>query len=408
MTGALSDIRILDLSRVLAGPVCTQIFGDLGADIIKIERPGTDGAQGDDTRRWGPPFLKDSAGQDTAESAYYLSANRNKRSITVDITTKDGQALIKSLLAKCDILIENFKVGGLEKYGLSYDKLKAEFPALIYCSITGFGQNGPLATEPGYDFLAQAMSGLMACTGEPDGAPMKAGVALSDIMTGHQAAIAILAALHHREKTGQGQYIDVSLLDSTIAAMTNIAQYYLTSGTPAPRLGNAHSTIVPYQAFAARDGYVILAVGNDRQFRRFCDYIDKSAWADDPRFATNSARIRYREPLIAELSGIMAQKTVDEWLEILREINVPGGPVNNMDHVFAEPQVKERDMAIEMKHPLSDEPVKLVGSPLKMSGTPVSYRHPPPTCGQHTDNILQEILGLSQDKINELKEKGIL
>lgn len=408
MTGALSDIRILDLSRVLAGPVCTQILGDLGADIIKVERPGDDGEGGDDTRRWGPPYLKDKEGKDTTESAYYLSANRNKRSIAIDITTGDGQEIIKTLLKDCDILIENFKTGGLKKYGLCYEQLKQDFPSLIYCSITGFGQNGPLAEEPGYDFLAQAMGGLMACTGEPGGTPMKAGVALSDIMTGHQAAIGILAALHHREKTGQGQYIDVCLLDSTIAAMTNIAQYYLSSGKTAPRLGNAHSTIVPYQAFAASDGYVVLAIGNNRQFRRFCDYTGRSGWADDPRFATNSARVNNRNELIPLIAEIIAGKTVAEWLEILREIDVPGSAVNNMDQVFAEPQVRARDMAIEMAHPLSDKPVTLVGSPFKMSETPVSYRHPPPLCGEHTDDILSKILDLPPGRIQELRNKGVI
>lgn len=406
--GALSDIRILDLSRVLAGPVCTQMLGDMGADIIKVERPGTDGRGGDDTRKWGPPFLKDKDGNETSESAYYLSANRNKRSVTIDITTEEGQQLIRSLIKESDILIENFKARGLEKYGLSYKQIKQEFPHLIYCSITGFGQNGPLAEEPGYDFLAQAMGGLMSITGEPDGVPMKVGVALTDIMTGQNAAIAILAALHHREKTGQGQYIDMSLLDCTIAALTNVSQYYLTSGNMAPRLGNAHSTIVPYQAFAASDGYIILAVGNDRQFQRFCDFTGKGEWVDDPRFATNAARVRNRDILVPEIAAIMAEKTVAYWLKALRDINVPGGPVNDMAQVFSEPQVKERGMEIEMEHPLTPDPVKLVGSPLKMSETPVEYRKAPPVCGQHSEDVLKDILGMSPESINELKSKGVI
>ena len=280
----LDNIRVLDLSRVLAGPSCTQILGDLGADIIKIERPG----HGDDTRKWAPPYLKDTDGHDTNESAYYLSANRNKRSLAVDLTTEAGQDLIHKLLEKSDVLIENFKTGNLARYGLSYNQIKDRHPHLIYCSITGFGQNGPLSTEPGYDFLAQAMSGLMAITGEPDGEPMKIGVALSDVMTGLYAAVGILSALHARTTTGKGQHVDLALLDCTLAGMVNIAQYYLTSGNLAPRLGNAHSTIVPYQCFAASDGYLIIAVGNDRQFKRLADFIGKPEWTNDERFSTNA------------------------------------------------------------------------------------------------------------------------
>jgi crotonobetainyl-CoA:carnitine CoA-transferase CaiB-like acyl-CoA transferase len=404
MKHALENIRILDLSRVLAGPCCTQILGDLGADIIKIERPH----QGDDTRKWGPPFLKDDSGSDTEESAYYLSANRNKRSVAVDITTEEGQDIIHKLLEKSDVLIENFKVGNLAKYGLSYEDIKARHPHIIYCSITGFGQNGALASEPGYDFLAQAMGGLMAITGEKDGAPMKAGVALSDVMTGHYAAIGILAALQSRAQTGTGQHIDLSLLDCTLAGMTNIAQYYLTAGKPAPRQGNAHSTIVPYQAFATKDGHIIIAVGNDRQFTRFCDHIGQSAWAQDARFATNQKRVANRDILLPEIEAIIAQKESATWLAGLREADVPCGPVNDMAQAFAEPQVQERDMQIQMKHSATSEDIDLVGSPLKLSNTPVSYRHAPPTNGQHTDTLLKELLGMDEDNIDMLRKKDVI
>lgn len=403
MKGALSHIRVLDLSRVLAGPACTQILGDLGADIIKVERPG----QGDDTRKWGPPYLTDADGKDTSESAYYLSANRNKRSIAVDITTEAGQAVIHALLARCDVLIENFKTGGLEKYGLGYAQLKDKYPRLVYCAITGFGQNGPLAEEPGYDFLAQAMGGLMAITGAPDGEPMKVGVALSDIMTGLYAAIGILAALQNREVSGQGQMVDLALLDCTLAAMTNIAQYYLTSGTLAPRLGNAHSTIVPYQVFETSDGHVIIAVGNDRQFGRLADHLGEGVWAQDPRFATNSARVKNRAVLVPLIAAYIARHTTTHWVEALQKIDVPVGPVNDMAQAFNMEQVKARAMRIEMDHPLSAGPVALVGSPLKMSGTPVTYRHAPPSCGLHTDELLREA-GMDEAAIAGLKAQGVI
>jgi len=388
MTGALDKIRVLDLSRILAGPLCTQILGDLGADIIKIERPGV----GDDTRKWGPPFLKDRDGNDTNESAYYLSANRNKRSVAIDITTADGQALLHRLLEKCDVMIENFKAGGLKKYGLDCESVRKRHPHIVYCSVTGFGQNGPMATEPGYDFLAQALGGLMAITGNPGEEPMKAGVALSDVMTGLYAAVGILAALRHRDETGKGQAIDLSLLDCTVAGLVNVAQYYLTSGTCAPRLGNAHSTIVPYQAFKTADGHVIIAVGNDTQFRRFAACFDQG-WADDEKFSTNQMRVRNRDALVALIAPLIEQQVTDYWVKTLNDINVPVGPVNTMDQVFAMEQIKARQMEIEMPHPQTSEPAHLVGSPLKMSETPVSFRHAPPVCGQHTDDVLKEILG---------------
>lgn len=398
MSGALSGLRVVDLSRVLAGPACTQILGDLGADIIKIERPGV----GDDTRRWGPPFLKDDGGNDTTESAYYLSCNRNKKSIAVDITTRDGQEIIHRLLAGADILIENFKAGDLAKYGLDYTSVHARHPHVIYASITGFGHTGPLANEPGYDLLVQAMGGLMAVTGEPDGAPMKVGVALSDVMTGLYAAIGILAALHARQQTGKGQHIDVALLDCTLASLTNIAQYYLTSGTPAPRYGNAHSTIVPYQAFAASDGWIVVAVGNDAQFTRFAKSIGHGEWAADTRFSTNAARVMNRETLVPMIATALHARSVREWVDLMRDIDVPCGPVNRMDQVFALDQVAARAMKITL------DGIDLVGSPLKLSDTKVAYRLRPPTEGQHTDEILHDILGLSTADIARLKQDKII
>lgn len=399
---ALENIRILDLSRVLAGPFCTQMLGDLGAEIIKIEKPFA----GDDTRQWGPPFLKDAEGNDTAESAYYLSINRNKKSVAIDIKTPEGQKLIKDLIGKCDILIENFKVGGLDQYGLGYEQLQSEFPGLIYCAITGFGQTGPLSGEPGYDFIAQGMAGLMSCTGGKDQPPTKVGVALSDILTGMNAAIGILAALHAREKTGKGQMIDVALTDCTLASLTNIAQYYLTSGQNAPRVGNAHSTIVPYQAFEAQDGYVIIAIGNNDQFKRFCAFAGKPEWASDERFSKNAARVRNREVLVPLIADLIQKQSMAYWIDGLRGVEVPCGPVNTMDKVFTEKQIQSRDMQIEMNH--LHGPVNLVGSPLKLSETPVSYQNAPPVCGQHTKEILQKLLNLDTDTIAKLEMNKVI
>ncbi len=404
MPSSLKGLKILDLSRVLAGPFCTQILGDLGADIIKVERPN----EGDDTRKWGPPYLKDKDGNDTTESAYYLSCNRNKRSLTIDITKPEGQALIKKLAAESDVLIENFKVGGLDKYGLGHEALRKEFPRLIYCAISGFGQTGPLAPEAGYDLMSQAMGGFMAHTGVPDGDPMKAGVAIVDVMTGLYAAIGILAALHAREQTGQGDLVDVALLDVTLSAMTNLAQYYLTSGTPPARFGNAHATIVPYQAFAAQDGHFVIAVGNDSQFKKFCALLGQPDWANDPRFAHNSTRVQHRETLVPLLSKILLRKTVADWVELFEAEGIPAGPVNRLDDVFAMDQIAARDMKITMPHPLSPTPISLVGSPLKLSTHPVDYTRPPPIAGQHTDEILTEILGLSPAEIEALRAKGVL
>ena len=404
MKKSLHNIRVLALSRVLAPPYCTQMLGDLGAEIIKIEKPGA----GDDTRLWGPPFLKDKDGNDTTESAYYLSINRNKKSVAVDIKTEAGQKIIHQLLEQSDILIENFKVGGLKQYGLGYEQLKTKYPKLIYCSITGFGQTGPMAEEPGYDLMAQAMAGLMAVTGEPDGAPMKVGVALSDIITGLNATIGILAALHHREQTGEGQRIDVALTDCTLASLTNLAQYFLTSGKPAPRLGNAHSTIVPYQAIQVKDGYIVVAVGNNEQFARFCAMIEKPEWVTDDRFAKNKNRVLNRATLIPMIEEAMKRETAAHWIEKMRAADIPGGPVNRMDEVFATPQIQHRDMEISMDHAASPAPVKLVGSPLKFSQTPVSYDLAPPVLGQNTQEVLEKLLNLSADKLADLEKSGVI
>lgn len=404
MSGPLHGIRVLDLSRVLAGPSCTQMLGDLGADIIKIEKPG----EGDDTRKWGPPYLKDADGADTTESAYYLSCNRNKRSVAIDITKPEGQALVHQLIEQCDILIENFKTGGLKKYGLDYDSVKERHPRIIYASITGFGQTGPLAHEPGYDLMAQAMGGLMAITGEPDGAPMKVGVALSDVMTGLHAAIGILAALHKRKETGSGEHIDVALLDCTLASLTNLAQFYLTSGKVAKRWGNAHSTIVPYQAFEAADGWIVIAVGNDSQFARFAKLLGHGEWAESETFALNRNRVKNRDELISLIIPRIKEQPSAYWVERLEDIDIPVGPVQSIDQAFAMEQVQARGMDIEMTHPLSPAPVRLVGSPFKLTENPVDYRLPPPVCGADTESVLNELLRLGTEDLHKLKKQNII
>jgi crotonobetainyl-CoA:carnitine CoA-transferase CaiB-like acyl-CoA transferase len=401
---ALESIRVLDLSRVLAGPYCTQILGDLGAEVIKIEKPGA----GDDTRGWGPPYLKDHNGEDTTESAYYLSCNRNKQSVAIDIATEKGQALIHALIEQSDILIENFKTGGLAKYGLDYEQIKDRYPSLIYCSITGFGRTGPLAPEPGYDFLAQGMAGLMAYTGPIEGEPMKAGVAISDIMTGLNAAIGILAALHAREKTGKGQLVDVALTDCTLSAMTNLAQYYLTAGKAPPRRGNSHATIVPYQVFETADSHIIIAVGNDSQFAHLAQICGHPEWAGDVRFAHNKDRLKNREAITALIAEAIKRQPSAHWIEACEKAGVPAGPINTMDKVFAMAQIQARGMNIEMSHPLSPAPVHLVGSPLKLSGTPVSYRRAPPVCGADTEEVLKNLLDLDAAAIAELKTSKVL
>jgi crotonobetainyl-CoA:carnitine CoA-transferase CaiB-like acyl-CoA transferase len=405
MPGPLEGIRVFDLSRILAGPTCTQLLGDLGADVIKIERPGA----GDDTRKWGPPYVKAKDGKDTRESAYYLSSNRNKRSLAIDIAQKAGQALARRLIARCDIMVENFKVGDMAKYGLAYDDVKKNNPTLIYCSITGFGQTGPYAPRAGYDMLAQGLGGIMSVTGESDGPPLKVGVGIADIMCGMYASTAILAALHHRDKTGQGQYIDLSLLDTQVGWLANVGLNYLTSGSVPQRVGNEHPNIVPYNVMPAADGHVILAVGNDGQFAKFCDFAGEPALAHDPRFATNEQRVMNRRALYDLLEEVMRHKTQGEWVEGLARLGVPCSPVNTVDQVFADPQVRARGMQIAMPHPLAAKgDVDLIGNPIKYSATPVAYRRPPPYLGQHTDEVLGELLKLSGSEMAELRNKGVI
>ena len=385
MTAPLEGLRVFDLTRILAGPTCTQLLGDLGADIIKVERPNA----GDDTRKWGPPYVRDAAGRDTTESAYYLSSNRNKRSITLDISKPEGQALARRLIAHCDVMIENFKVGDMARYGLSYADLKEEFPGLVYCSITGFGQTGPYAPRAGYDLLAQGIGGIMSVTGEPDRPPMKVGVGIADVMCGMYATVAILAALRHRERTGQGQYIDLALLDSQVAWLVNVGLNYLTSGEVPQRVGNEHPNIVPYNVMPCADGYVILAVGNDSQFAKFCAFAGRPDLAEDPRFTTNELRVRNRKALYDLLPEITRAKTQAEWVDGLAKLGVPCSPVNTVDQVFADPQVRSRGMQISLPHPLAGKgSVDLIGNPIKFSETPVDYRRPPPTLGQHTEEVL--------------------
>ncbi len=405
MAGALDGVRIFDLTRILAGPSCTQVLGDLGADVIKVEQPG----RGDDTRKWGPPYVTDAPGNETTESAYFLSANRNKRSVAIDIARPEGQALARRLIAECDILVENFKTGDLKRYGLSWDDLKDDFPRLVYCSITGFGQTGPYAPYAGYDYLAQAMGGIMSLTGEPEGEPMKVGVGIADLMCGMYAATAMLAALRHRDATGRGQQIDMALLDTQVAWLVYEAENYLISGQVPPRRGNGHPNIVPYQVFETADGHMVLACGNDRQFREFCDLAGAPHLEADPRFATNDGRCRNREALIPLVAECMRRKTMAEWLEGLRARHVPCSPVNKMDQVFEDAQVKARGMQIEMSHPLAAAgTVPLVASPIKMSETPPDYRHAPPTLGQHTEEVLRELLGMDAAEVASLRAEGVV
>lgn len=407
MPGALSHVRILDMSRILAGPWASQVLGDLGAEVIKVERPDT----GDDTRTWGPPYLKDAAGHDTRDSTYFLCANRNKKSIAIDFTQPHGQQLVRELVAHCDILLENFKVGGLAHYGLDYASLKAINPRLIYCSITGFGQDGPYAPRAGYDFLVQGMGGLMSVTGradgEPGGGPMKVGVALTDILTGLYASNAVLAALAYRDRSGLGQYIDLALLDVQIASLANQSMNYLHTGNTPVRLGNAHPNVVPYQDFPTADGHMILAIGNDQQFVRCCEAIDHAEWASDERFAVNSARVRHRVELIALLTAVTLTRTTQAWVMLFETKGVPCGPINDLAAVFDDPQVKARGMAIGMEHPAAGH-IALVGNPMKLSATPVEYRQPPPLLGQHTDAILHGLLGMVATDIDSLRAAKVI
>jgi crotonobetainyl-CoA:carnitine CoA-transferase CaiB-like acyl-CoA transferase len=401
----LDGIRIFDLTRILAGPTCTQLLGDLGADVIKVEKPGV----GDDTRTWGPPYVKGSDGEDTTESAYYLSANRNKRSITIDFQSSEGVALAKQLISKSDVLIENFKVGSLSKLGLGYNDLKEEFPGLVYCSVTGFGQTGPYASRAGYDFLAQGLGGIMSITGDPEGDPMKVGVGIADVMTGMYASTAILAALRHRDSTGDGQHIDTCLLDTQVSWLINEGTNYLVSGKIPVKLGNEHPNIVPYKVFATSDGHVILAVGNDRQFQDWCNAAGAEELIKDSRYKTNPLRIANRESLYKVMPDFMKNKTTEEWLADLAELNVPCSPVNNIEQVFDDPHVKYRGMQIEMDHHSAGSgKVPLIGNPVKMSGTPPQYRLPPPTLGEHTGKLLEELLGFNESEIKALRDKGII
>jgi crotonobetainyl-CoA:carnitine CoA-transferase CaiB-like acyl-CoA transferase len=401
MAGALSHIKVLDLSRILAGPWAGQMLADFGAQVIKVERPGC----GDDTRSWGPPYMKDAQGN-PVDAAYFHAANRGKQSIAIDITTLEGQALIKRLAAEVDVVIENYKVGGLKKYSLDYDSLKSVNPALIYCSITGFGQDGPYAERAGYDFMIQAMGGLMSVTGEPDGQPMKVGVALVDVMTGLYACNAIQAALLHRRETGVGQYIDMALLDVQVATLANQAMNYLASDKPPARFGNAHPNIVPYEAFPTADGHIILAVGNDGQFAKFCALAGAPELATNPAFETNSLRVENRDDLTPIVAELMTHQRSDWWLEQLSEQGVPCGPINTLDKVFADPQVKHRQLRVDLPHPVAGS-VASVANPVKFSQTPIEYNAAPPMLGQHTDEVLAE-LGLSEADIAQLKANNVV
>jgi crotonobetainyl-CoA:carnitine CoA-transferase CaiB-like acyl-CoA transferase len=411
MAGALSHIRVLDLSRILAGPWAGQLLADMGADVIKVERPGS----GDDTRGWGPPFIADEAGNLTSVAAYYLCANRNKQSITVDISAPAGQELIRELVKHSDVLLENYKVGGLRQYGLDYEALRAINPKLIYCSITGFGQDGPYAQRAGYDFLVQGLGGLMSLTGVPNGepgaSPMKVGVALTDVLTGLYATSAILAALTHRDRegfrAGGGQHIDLSLLDVQVACLANQATSYLATGVSPARLGNTHPSIVPYQEFPTSDGHMILAIGNDGQFRRFCESAGCAELASDTRFATNKARVENRAVLIPLLKQKTVTKTTAEWIAQLESEAVPCGPINSVAEVFADPQVRARAMLVKMPHAVAGT-VSLAGNPIKFSDTPVDYRQAPPALGEHTAQVLERVLGLDKDKIAALSDAGVI
>lgn len=402
---ALAGVRILDLSRVLAGPSCTQLLGDLGAEVIKVEKPGV----GDETRTWGPPYVDGANGANTSESAYYLSCNRNKRSVTVDMAAPKGVQLIKGLLSKSDVVIENLKVGGLKKFGLSYDDLKNQFPGIVYCSITGFGQTGPYAPRPGYDMMAQGIGGLISMTGEPDRPPVKVPIAVNDVLTGMYAAVAILAALRYRDKTGRGQYIDLGLLDVQVGWLYNQGLNYLTGGVLPERLGTAHPNTVPYQAFETADGWLILAANNDEQFRRFCALAGREDLARDPRYATNPARLVNRTELIQIVQDIFRQKSSAEWAQALERVNVPFCPINTLDQVFENPQVVARGMKISMpyKHSQAGH-VDLIGNPIKMSETPAQYVRPPPLLGEHTDEVLKEILGLTPAECDSLRTAGVI
>ncbi|MHB8782215.1 MAG: CaiB/BaiF CoA transferase family protein [Desulfobacteria bacterium] len=390
MSGPLEGVRILDLSRVLAGPFCTMILGDLGAEVIKVERP----AGGDDTREWGPPFA-------SGESAYYLCVNRNKKSVALDLKSPKGIAAVRALASRSDVVIENFRVGVADKLGLGYDALAEGNPGLVYCSVTGYGQTGPYRDLPGYDFIAQAMSGLMSVTGEPGGEPMKLGVATVDLTTGMYAAVAILAALRRRDSTGVGQRIDLALMDSALSWLANVGENHLVSGEVPGRFGNAHATIVPYQVFRSKDGYLAVGIGNDRQYRKFCEIAGAPELSSDERFSTNPERVRNREALIPLLERVFATRPTAEWIERLWSEGIPAGPINTVDRALEDPNTLAREMVVDMPHPKAGS-VRLIGSPMKFSATPVEYRRPPPLLGEHTEEVLRDVLGMPAEAIREL------
>ncbi len=405
MKGPLEGLRVLDLTRVLAGPYCTQILGDLGAEVIKVERPGA----GDDTRGFAPPYLRNEAGEESSETAYFAGTNRNKRSLTLDLAKPEGQEIARRLVAECDILAENFKTGTLPRYNLGYDDLKEAFPALIYCSITGFGQTGPYANRPGYDALIQAMGGVMSLTGVPDGEPMKVGVPIADLMAGMYSAVAILAALRHREATGVGQHIDIGMLDTHVGWLANQGMNYLGTGENPDRLGNLHPNIVPYQVMPTADGYIMLSIGNDPTFERFCKVAGCEELLSDPRFATNAERVRNREHVSETLNGVTRKHPSQWWLEILEKEKIGCGPINSLEQVFTDPHVQARGMVVEMAHPaIGKTPLKLAANPIKMTETPPTYRAPPPMLGEHTGEVLKEFLGLGDDEVAGLQERKIV
>ncbi|MGA8784153.1 MAG: CaiB/BaiF CoA-transferase family protein [Polaromonas sp.] len=407
MKTALGHLKVLDLTRILAGPWATQNLADMGAEVIKIERPGV----GDDTRTWGPPFLKDAEGRETRDSSYFLSANRGKQSVTVDLASPDGQEIIRQLVRDADILVENYKVGTLARYGLAYEDLRKVNPRLVYCSVTGFGQDGPYAALPGYDYVFQGMGGLMSITGVPDGepgaAPMKSGIAISDLLTGMYATTAILAAIEHRHISGEGQYIDMSLLDCIVTINSYQAINYFLSGKIPQRMGNAHSNMVPYQVFQCREGDIIIAVGNDSQYAAFCKVIDRPLLATDPQFSTGPQRNRNREALIPLIAEAMLAKTMEEWVTLLEANNVPCGPIHNMKQVFEDPQVMHRDMQLSLPHSAGVN-APSVANPIRLSDTPIRYERSAPTLGEHNHAILNERLGLSAERLAELKARGVV
>jgi crotonobetainyl-CoA:carnitine CoA-transferase CaiB-like acyl-CoA transferase len=403
MAGPLTGFRVLDLSRILAGPWASQMLADFGAEVIKIERPGS----GDDTRGWGPPYMPDQSGSATSEAAYFHAANRGKQSVCIDMSQPAGQQLIQQLAAHCDVFIENFKVGGLKKYNLDYTSMERINPGLVYCSITGFGQSGPYAERAGYDFMIQAMGGMMSVTGEADGQPMKIGVALADVLTGLYAANAIQAALIHQQKTGAGQYIDMALLDVQVATLANQAMNFLASGQSPQRRGNSHPNIVPYQAFQTADGHIILAIGNDAQFERFCRLAGRDELAVDERFRSNSGRVRSRDALVPQVAAIMLQKSSADWFVALNAEGIPCGPINDIEQVFADPQVQHRGLQLELDHPDAGK-VASVANPIKMSLTPLQYERAPPLLGQHTGEVLTRLLGIEAPEIARLQQDNII